>query len=149
MAFVAEVIPQEDCPKFIDNPVWDKLTYRRSQITHGFSRWVVDRDRDMFVRACYSERTSDLFAIHLHGEFVKFRTHARSEMTDSEKYIYSILWYVYDVNIPYILEAQQINVLQYIKEFCEAAGGTGLDGPEKYSEIKVLFQTPPFEFTIY
>lgn len=149
MAFVAEVIPQEDLSKFIDNPVWHKLSYGRDQITPGFSRWVVDEERDMFVKRSSGDRTTDVFAMHLQGEFVKFRTHVRATQIDNQEDIYSVLWYVYEIEIPSDLEIKRTDILKWIEEFCAAAGGTSFKGPEKYSEIKVLFTAPPFELTIY
>lgn len=150
MAFVAEVIPQEDLSKFIDNPVWHKLSYGSDDIIPGLSRWVVDKERDMFVRRSSGDRTTRVFSLFVKEEFVQFRTFTRLiEKDKSNPYTYFAEWYVYDLIVPSKLESLRGDILQWIEEFCHAAGDSGLTNPKHIVGLKVLFTTPPVELTIY
>ncbi len=150
MAFVAEIIPQEDFPKFIDNPVWDKLSYGRGQITPGFSRWVVDRKREMFVIRSSGDRTTNVFTFYVKGEYVQFRTFMRLVESDKSKpHTYFAVWYVYDLIVPSNLEMLTSDILQLIEEFCHAAGDSGSNNPKHITYLSVQFNKPPFELIIY
>ena len=146
MAFINERVPEEQKSKFDINifhkPIWPWLEMI------NFSRWVVDRERDVFMitlggggpwEGGDAPLPPKYLALSWKGEVVKFEARYRGEGSGRIGEPFTLYIEVSALQIPPALEGRRDEVLQLIHEALEVAGGSTFDR-DGISAIHISFK---------
>ncbi len=141
MAFVNELVTEEQKTK-ID----PKIFYRAYRGPRDLYRWVVDREREVFVVHVGSglpwdgtgPRPGEYFALSWKGEVVKFEALVVAEGTRQS---WKGHWDVMEVHIPDAFSARRDEVLELIREGLMAMGNA-IGTADGCYQITVDFRLP-------
>lgn len=156
MAFVNELIPEEDKKQFENEAVWGNKNgkhFRNWPLPTHAVRWNIDRERNMFARdvgGSGREGAFNRWVLSVNGQQIQYyEKHKNYTQVKGE---IDLKYYIERIEMPSALNVSLEQVKQWIEEVCYAEAcqpGNTKYVPIEKIKVEVIFDQTPSELAYY